>query len=482
MLSIIVFLPLIGVVLIAMLSKERESAARLIATAVAAVDLILASLLAVNFDVTGGMQFIEKFDWVSGVGIQYYLGVDGISLPMVFLSALLTLVAVVASWKIEVKPKAYFAMILLLEVGMNGVFMALDFVLFYVFWELVLVPMYFLIGTWGGPRREYAAMKFFLYTLFGSVFMLVGIIALYLQAGTFDIVALTDAGLSPTFQWWVFGAFFLGFAVKVPVFPLHTWLPDAHVEAPTAASVLLAGVLLKMGTYGFIRISLPILPDAAAQWSPFLAALAAISIVYGAAVAFAQTDMKKLVAYSSVSHMGFVMLGIAAGTAEGITGAVAVMFSHGVVTGMLFLLVGMVYERTHTRVIEDVRGLSSQVPVAAGLMAFASIASLGLPGLSGFVGEFLSLVGAWRSDMWPGWVIIAAVGVLLAAAYMLWLVQRVVLGSPSHAVAEIEDLEPREIAVLLPLVALTLGVGIYWDLLLRYVDPAVRGLTALMGA
>jgi len=482
MLSIIVFLPLVGVVLTALLPKQHEQAAKWIATVVTSVDLILVSLVVANFDVNAGMQFSEKFAWVPQVGIQYFLAIDGVSLPMLFLSALLSLIAVVASYKIEVKPKMYFAMLMLLEVGMNGVFSALDFVLFYVFWELVLVPMYFLIGTWGGPRREYAALKFFLYTLFGSVFMLVGVVALYLQTGTFDMVALVDAGLSQQFQWWVFAAFFLGFAVKVPVFPLHTWLPDAHVEAPTAASVLLAGIMLKMGTYGFIRISLPILPDAAAAWSPFIAALAARSIVYGAAVAFAQTDMKKLVAYSSVSHMGFVMLGIAAGTVEGINGAVAVMFSHGVVTGMLFLLVGMVYERTHTRMIDDVRGLSSQIPVAAGLFAFASFASLGLPGLSGFVGEFLSLVGAWASDMWPGWVIISAFGVLLAAAYMLWLVQRVVLGTPSHAVADIVDLEPREIAILLPLVALTLIVGVYWDSLLRYVDPAVKAIVATMGA
>jgi NADH-quinone oxidoreductase subunit M len=357
----------------------------------------------------------------------------------------------------------------------------MDFVLFYVFWELVLVPMYFLIATWGGPRRQYAAVKFFLYTLFGSVFMLVGIIALYLQTGTFSILEMAGAGLDPSFQWWVFAAFFLGFAVKVPVFPLHTWLPDAHVEAPTAASVLLAGVLLKMGSYGFLRISLPILPDAAAEWSTFIAALAAVSIVYGAAVAFAQTDMKKLVAYSSVSHMGFVMLGIASMTPEGLNGAVAVMFSHGVVTGMLFFLVGMVYDRTHTRMIAEVSGLSSKVPVAAGLMAFASFASLGLPGLSGFVGEFLSLVGAWGSEIPAGWVIVSAVGVLLAAAYMLWLVQRVVLGTPSDAVARIGDLTGREVAVLVPLVALTLIVGVYWDSLLRFTDPAVRAILVTMG-
>jgi len=481
LLSAIVFLPLAGALVSALLPKERTGAARWIAAVVTAVDLALVAWLFLGFDVAGGMQFVENRTWITQAGIQYHLGVDGISLSMLLLSALLSLIAVVASWKQETKPGAYFAMLMLLEVGMNGVFLALDFVLFYVFWELVLVPMYFLIGTWGGPRREYASIKFFLYTLFGSVFMLVGIIALYLQGGTFDIMALSGMGFPATFQWWVFAAFFLGFAVKVPVFPLHTWLPDAHVEAPTAASVLLAGIMLKMGTYGFIRIALPILPGAAEQWSGFIAALAAISIVYGAALAFAQTDLKKLVAYSSVSHMGFVMLGIASLTPEGINGAIAVMFSHGVVTGMLFLLVGMVYERTHTRVIEDVSGLSAQVPVAAGLLAFASFASLGLPGLSGFVGEFLSLLGAWKSAIPAAWVVVAAVGVLLAAAYTLRMVQRVVLGAPSKAVDGIPDLSVREVALLMPLVALTLGVGIYWDSLLRYVDPAVRATLALMG-
>ncbi|MDP2401471.1 MAG: NADH-quinone oxidoreductase subunit M, partial [Actinomycetota bacterium] len=277
---------------------------------------------------------------------------------------------------------------------------------------------------------------------------------------------------------------FLGFAVKVPVFPLHTWLPDAHVEAPTAGSVLLAGILLKMGTYGFIRISLPVLPDAAASefWTWTLGILAAVSIVYGAAVAFAQSDLKKLVAYSSVSHMGFVMLGIASGTAEGIDGAVTVMVAHGLITGMMFLLVGMVYERTHTRMIAEVTGLSKQAPVAGGLIAFASFASLGLPGLAGFPGEFLTLLGAWKSDMWPGLVIISAVGVLLAAAYMLWMVQRVVLGETKGAVEGITDLTRMEIGILVPLIVLTVGIGVYWSLLLRYVSPAVRAMLAGMGA
>lgn len=480
LLSTIVFLPLVGVVLVALLPKENAAAPRWVAAVIAAIDLVLTLGVVAGFDTAGGMQFVERATWVPQMNMQYHLGVDGISITMVLLSSLLTLLAVVASWHIDLKPKAYFAMLLLLEVGMNGVFCALDLVLFYIFWELVLVPMYFLIGTWGGPRRQYAALKFFLYTLFGSVFMLVGIVALYLRTSTFDLTALAGRGLPAQFQWWVFLAFFLGFAVKVPIFPLHTWLPDAHTEAPTAASVLLAGVLLKMGTYGFIRISLPILPHAARQWSGFIAALAAISIVYGAALAFAQTDLKKLVAYSSVSHMGFVMLGIASGTTMGINGAVAVMFSHGVVTGMLFLIVGMVYERTHTRAIADISGLSSKVPVAGGLLAFASFASLGLPGLSGFVGEFLSMLGAWNSSIAHAWVVVASVGVLLAAAYMLWMVQRVVLGTPSAVVATISDLSVREVGILVPLIVLTLGIGLYWDSLLRFVDPAARAISMLV--
>ncbi|PKQ30135.1 MAG: oxidoreductase [Actinobacteria bacterium HGW-Actinobacteria-10] len=484
LLSAIIFLPLLGAAAVALLPRSTGAAAKWVALAVTGVDAVLAIWALLTFDVDGGFQFIERATWVREAGINYFLAADGISTPLVALSAFLTFLAVIASWKVDHKPGFYFAMILLLEVGMNGVFLALDFVLFYVFWELVLVPMYFLIAEWGGPRRQYASLKFFLYTLFGSVFMLLGILALYLHpdGGTFDMLQLAEANLNPGFQWWVFAAFFAGFAVKVPVWPLHTWLPDAHVEAPTAGSVLLAGILLKMGTYGFVRVSLPILPDAARSWSTFIAALAAISIVYGAAVAFAQTDLKKLVAYSSVSHMGFVMIGIASGTAAGINGAVTVMIAHGLITGMMFLLVGMVYERTHTRMIAEVSGLSKRIPIAGGLIAFASFASLGLPGLAGFPGEFLSLLGAWESSMWPGFVIFAGVGVLLAAAYMLWMVQRVVMGEPSAAVMGIPDLNTREIAILVPLVAVIVGVGIYWSALLRYVDPAVNALLAGMGA
>jgi NADH-quinone oxidoreductase subunit M len=487
LLSAVVFLPLAGAVVAALVPKGSPGAAKWVAAVTSGLGLALTVWLVAAFDRTSaGMQFVTDVVWVPQAGIHYHLGLDGISIAMLALSSLLGLIAVIASWKVTDRAPAYFAMLLLLQVGMNGVFVALDFVLFYMFWELVLVPMFFLIGMWGGARREYASVKFFIYTLAGSVFMLVGIIALYLNAGTFDMVELAKAGAGGAFgmgfQNWVFLAFFLGFAVKVPVFPLHTWLPDAHVEAPTAASVLLAGILLKMGTYGFIRVSLPMLPEAARAWAPWIAVLAVISIVYGAAVAFAQTDLKKLVAYSSVSHMGFVMLGIFSLTAAGLDGAVAVMFSHGVVTGMLFLIVGMVYDRTHTRQIADISGLSSAMPVMGGMLAFASFASLGLPGLSGFVGEFLSLIGSWQSAVIPHWItVIAAVGVLLAAAYMLWMVLRVVLGKPSATVIGLPDASCRELAVLVPLVALTLVVGLWWSSLLGFVDPAVKTLVALVG-
>jgi NADH-quinone oxidoreductase subunit M len=491
LLTAIVFLPLAGAVIVGLLPKAAAPYARWVAALFAAVDLAFVGLLVTRFDVRVGIQRVTDVPWVPQAAIRFHVGVDGVALAMLVLSALLGLLGVIASWKVSDRPKAYFALLLLLQVGMNGVFVALDFVLFYVFWELVLVPMFFLIGLWGGERREYASVKFFLYTLFGSVFMLVAIIALYLATGTFDLVELAEVGrgLPLGFQWWVFGAFFLGFAVKVPIWPLHTWLPDAHVEAPTTASVLLAGILLKMGAYGFIRIALPILPKAflhspsvwLPSWQTVLAVLAVISIVYGAAVALAQTDLKKLVAYSSVSHMGFVMLGIASGTVDGIDGAVAVMFSHGIVTGMLFFLVGMIYERTHTRAIADVSGLSTRVPVLGGLLAFASFASLGLPGLSGFVGEFLSLVGSWRSAAVPHWLtVVAAIGVLLAAAYTLWMVQRVVLGRPSAAVTGIPDASRIEVVTLAPLIVLTVVVGVYWDSILRYVDPVARTIVAVL--
>ncbi len=484
MLSWIVFLPLGGVALCALLPKSRSDLAKWVALVVTAVDLVLVTLMLVRFDVAGGMQHVVDVPWIPQAGIRYALGVDGMSVPLIALSALLTFLAVIASWRIERKPAFYFSMLLLLQVGMSGVFAALDFVLFYVFWELVLVPMYFLIAQWGGPRREYAAIKFFLYTLFGSVFMLIGLIVLRLELGTFDLIELARLGstLSAPMQWWLFATFFLGFAVKVPVFPLHTWLPDAHVEAPTAGSVLLAGVMLKMGTYGFLRISLPILPEGFSQWQFALAVIAVVSIVYGAAVSFAQKDVKKLIAYSSVSHMGFAMLGIAAGTAAGLNGAMAVNISHGLTTGMLFLMIGMVYDRTHTRQIADLSGLAGQIPVIAGLMAFASFASMGLPGLSGFVGEFLALLGAWMStSLSPWFVIIAALGVLLGAAYMLWMLQRVVMGEPSQIVIGQVDASPRELVTVVPLVVLIVVIGLNWGALLRFTDPVMTSLAKIVG-
>jgi NADH-quinone oxidoreductase subunit M len=483
-LSWIIFLPLIGVAACALLPKSRGDLAKWIALLVTGADLVMAGIMLAKFDVGGGMQYRTVMSWIPQARIFYSVGLDGMSIVLVALSALLTFLAVIGSWKVDKQPGFYFAMLMLLEVGMNGVFSALDFVLFYVFWELVLVPMYFLIAQWGGPRREYAAIKFFLYTLFGSVFMLVGMVVLRLETGTFDMIELANVArtLPASTQIWLFSAFFLGFAIKVPVFPLHTWLPDAHVEAPTAASALLAGVLLKMGTYGFLRVSLPMLPSGFAVWQIPLAVLAVISIIYGAATAFAQTDVKKLVAYSSVSHMGFAMLGIASGTAAGLNGAMAVNISHGLITGMLFFMVGMIYDRTHTRQISELSGVAGQMPVIAGLLAFASIASLGLPSLSGFIGEFLSLMGAWTAVAIPHWMVVVAVfGVLLGAAYMLWMLQRVVFGQPSVVVADQPDASARDVLTVLPLIVLIVVVGVYWTALLRFTDPAMSALSKLVG-
>jgi len=490
MLTLIMFLPLVAVILCTPLPKSMREAARWIALFIAAINVVLSGFLLVSYKVGGGMQFEVMHRWIPQIGMNYHVGVDGISLPLVVLTTALTFLAVLASWKIKVKPKLYFAMLMLLSVGMIGVFCALDLILFYVFWELVLVPMYFLINEWGGERRQYAAIKFFLYTFFGSVFMLVGIIALYLLTGTFDIIELQNATADlPAFvafgpQWWIFAAFLLGFAIKVPIWPLHTWLPDAHTEAPTAGSVLLAGIMLKMGIYGFLRIALPILPDAFRWFQPILAVLAVISIIYGAVVAFAQTDIKKLVAYSSVSHMGFAMLGIASGTAIGFAAAMAVSVSHGLTTGMLFFLVGMIYERTHTRKIKELSGIAAQMPIYAAVFAFVSFASMGLPLLSGFMGEFLSIVGAWEGfaafDMqWL--VVVAAVGILLGGAYTLWLIQRVVFGDPSEAVEGQPDMNLREMAIIAPLAIACVAFGVYWALLLNYIDPAARTLARLIG-
>ncbi|MHB0976562.1 MAG: complex I subunit 4 family protein [Candidatus Aquicultorales bacterium] len=479
-LSAIVFLPVVGIALVMALPKERHNLIRWVALGVTGLNLALGVGLVAVYE-TGAMNFVEKLDWIPSAGISYHLGLDGISMPLFVLALLLSVVAVIASWSVTDRVRSYYALLLLLEVGMLGVFASLDFILFYVFWELVLIPMFFLIGIWGSARREYAAIKFFIYTLLGSVLMLVGIIALYFAAGigSFDILELQNVSLARDMQIALFAAFFLGFAVKVPIFPFHTWLPDAHVEAPTAGSVLLAGVLLKMGGYGFIRIALPLLPKAFAYYRPALAVLAIVSIVYGAAVALAQKDLKKLIAYSSVSHMGYVMLGISAATSAALNGAVLQMVSHGLITGMLFLIVGFIYERTHTRLIAEMGGLSTVIPKLAGLFVFAAMASLGLPGLSGFVAEFLVILGAFKPYL--GYAVIAAMAVVVTSSYLLWTAQRVNFEALPASFADIKDAGLREIASIAPLAAGSLAIGLYPLPLLNVIDPAVAGILKMVG-
>ena len=425
-LTLIVFLPLAAAVVVLLAPKGWS---RWIAVAASLADLGLAVAAFAAFDRSApGYQLVEKLSWIPQYGVSYFLAVDGISLPMVVLTGLLTLVAVLASWRLNLRVNAYFSLMLLLETAMMGVFTSLDLLLFFLFWELELAPMYLLIGIWGGPRREYAAMKFVLYTVAGSVFMLVGIFALYFAAGqnSFDMTVLGAQQYALPFQVAVFLLLAVGFAVKIPVFPFHTWLPDAHVEAPTAVSILLAGVLLKMGAYGLIRIPMGLLPDAAREMAPWIAVLAVINVLYGAAVSMVQQDLKKLIAYSSVSHMGYVLLGAAALTGVGLQGAVLQMFTHGTITGMLFLMVGLVYDRTHTRLIDKLGGLGATMPAIAILFAVAGLASLGLPGMSGFVAEFLVFIGAF--PVWPLATLLAAFGIVITAGYLLWMLQRVFMG------------------------------------------------------
>jgi NADH-quinone oxidoreductase subunit M len=464
--SLITFIPILGMLIIALVPNRGEKSAKWIALITSIIILGLSIYMWISFDGTrGAMQFEEKYRWIPGVNIFYHMGVDGVSMPFVFLTCLLTVVGIMVSWNITHRPKVFFALILLLATGMIGVFVALDFILFYIFWELVLLPMYFLIAIWGSSNRMYAAIKFFIYTLLGSVLMLVGILMIYFNSGlkTFDILELTQANLAPGLQNWIFFLLFMGFAIKVPMFPFHTWLPDAHTEAPTAGSVLLAGILLKMGSYGFIRISIPILPEASKSWAPVLAILSIIGIIYGALASLIQKDLKRLVAFSSVSHMGFVMLGISSLTPTAINGAVLQMFNHGCITGMLFLLVGMIYERTHTRMIEDMGGLANKVPLWAGVLAFTSFASLGLPGLSGFWGEFLVLFGTFnKGNMFSKvMVYIAIVGIVLGAAYLLWMLQRVIFGKYNEKFGELPGLSWLEFMTLAPLIVLIILIGIY---------------------
>jgi NADH-quinone oxidoreductase subunit M len=479
LLTTVVFLPLVGALVLLGVPRQQQTAIRGCALVTMLLTFGVSLVLYLVFDADlPQMQFGERVAWVRSLGIYYHLGVDGISLPLVLLTTLLSPIALLEAWySVETKVKEFAMFMLVLETGMLGVFLALDLFLFFIFWEAMLIPMYFLIGVWGGQQRLYATVKFVLYTMAGSAVMLVGILALYVLhtqhsgQASFYLLDLYRLPLSLGWQKLLFGAFFLSFAIKVPLFPFHTWLPDAHVEAPTAGSVLLAGVLLKMGTYGFIRFCLPLFPQASAVYAPWISALAVIGILYGALVAMVQADAKKLIAYSSVSHLGFVMLGIFSGTVAGLQGSIIQMVNHGLSTGALFLLVGMIYERRHTRLIADYGGLWRQVPVFAVFFLVVMFASIGLPGLNGFVGEFLILLGTFETQR--VFAILATLGIILGAVYMLWLYQRIMFGElTQEANRRLTDLSRREIALLVPLVVLMFWIGLYPGTFLRKMDAA----------
>ncbi len=477
LLNVITYLPLAGVLLLLALPGERKRLIAQVATGVLFLDFLASLPLWLAWDAAPvdefGFRFVVQGSWIESLGVQYIVGVDGISMLLVLLTTVLGVVAALSAWNaIQTRVKPFYMFLLLLQTGMLGVFVSLDFFLFYIFWEVMLIPMYFLIGIWGGPRKLYAAIKFFIYTLLGSLLMLLGILALYFYHGsvtevfTFDVRVLHAMGGWPDWfdlQYWVWLAFFLGFAIKVPMFPFHTWLPDAHVEAPTAGSVILAGVLLKMGTYGFIRFSLPMLPDATKHFLPWALGLCIVGVIYGAGVAMVQTDWKRLVAYSSVSHLGFTMLGVFALNYQGITGGVLQMLNHGLSTGALFLIVGIVYERRHTRMIDDYGGLWKVMPLFAVLFLLMTLSSIGMPLIpgNGFVGEFAILVGVFQLPV-KLWAVLGATGLVLGAAYMLWLYQRTMFGKldrPENQV--LSDLSFREAMTLVPLLVLAFWIGIY---------------------
>jgi NADH-quinone oxidoreductase subunit M len=483
LLSLLVLVPVAGMAVIALIGREREALIHRVALFVSLLVFALTLWLWWRFDASSAaFQFVERYQWVPSFGVEYIVGVDGISLFLIVLTGFLTPLALLSSWEsIHDRVKAFALFVLALEAAMIGVFIALDLFLFYVFWDAMLIPMYFLIGIWGYDNRVYAAIKFILYTMAGSVLMLVAILALgyYHSVATglpsFDLVRLYDLPIPRPLQFWGFLAFALAFAIKVPVFPFHTWLPDAHVQAPTAGSVILAGVLLKMGTYGFVRFAFPLFPDAALYFAPYLGVAAVIGIIYGALVAMVQPDLKKLVAYSSVSHLGFVALGIAAMNVQGMQGAVYQMLAHGVSTGALFLIVGMLSDRRHTRLIAEFGGLKKVLPKLSSAFLIITLASIGLPGLNGFVGEMLILVGAFRWN--PRLAVFAATGVLLSAVYMLWMFQRVNYGPVTNEKnAVLPDLSVRERFTLWPAVAMAIVMGIFPMIFLKPMEPAVARL------
>lgn len=515
-LSWITLLPILGMVIILFIPKTQEKAIKGLTLLITSIQVILAIVILAGFNYAKGgvfdassFQFIEKFrwidiegfSWIGRIKIDYYLGIDGLSVPLVLLTAIICVISTLSSFSINKSVKGYFAMFLLLDTGMMGVFVALDFFLFYIFWELMLLPMYFLIGIWGGPRKEYAAIKFFLYTLLGSVFILLAIIGLYFSTTetladgskvfTFNMIAMMDPAnysangiLSPfnpdNLRFIAFMGLFIGFAIKIPMFPFHTWLPDAHVEAPTAISVILAGVLLKMGTYGILRINYTMFPEITKQLIWYIALFGAINIIYGALTAMAQKDFKKLIAYSSISHMGFVLLGMASLNTLGISGAVLQMFNHGTITAMLFLIVGVIYDRAHTRDIDGFGGLAVQMPVYTGFTTLAFFAAIGLPGLSGFVSEAFVFLGSFGFETIRVIAIISTLGILLGAGYMLWTLQRIYLGKLNEKWASLSDLDMREYAMLVPLSLIIIFLGVYPSAMLDLMNTSVNSMVQFL--
>lgn len=476
-LSVLIFFPFLGGIALLCIDREKVQTIKLMALIISLLEFVFSLPLWFTFDKsTHLMQFVERRTWIELFNIEYYLGLDGISILFVLLSALVTILCVLVSWNsIEKKVKEFFVSLLILEGAMIGVFCSLDFFLFYIFWEAMLIPMFLLIGVWGGPNRIYAAIKFFLYTLVGSLLMLVGIIVLYMKGGnTFDILALAEQSYPVKLQLILFWGFFAAFAVKVPMWPVHTWLPDAHTEAPAAGSVVLAAILIKMGAYGFLRFSMPILPDASSAMMIPMIVLSLIGIVYGGIICLAQTDLKRLIAYSSVSHMGFVTLGIFAFNTQSVEGGILQMINHGVITGALFLGIGMVYERTHTRVISDYGGLATNMPVFASFFLLFTLASVGLPGTNGFIGEFLILLGSFLTRPWAA--LVASSGLIIGAWYMLWLYQRIFFNDVNSKWNAIKELDAREIATLAPMVILVFWIGLFPDTMLSYMHASVAHL------